>query len=65
MALHTKLGFGFLQDIPRCAKPSVIATSHPNWQERPQAVVALKDGTKATPENLRQFLSAKVRQGAA
>jgi fatty-acyl-CoA synthase len=37
----------------------VIGVTHPKWQERPLAVVALKDGAKATPDDLRDFLGAK------
>ncbi len=32
---------------------------HPKWQERPLAVVVLKDGANATPEELRSFLAGK------
>jgi len=37
----------------------VIAVQHPKWQERPLAVVALKDGMQVTAEELRTFLGAK------
>jgi fatty-acyl-CoA synthase len=36
----------------------VVGIPHPKWQERPLAAVVLKDGHSATPEELRQFLSA-------
>ena len=32
---------------------------HPKWQERPLAVVALKEGAVARPEELRAFLAQK------
>lgn len=32
---------------------------HPKWQERPLAVVVLKDGANTTPEELRAFLAGK------
>ena len=37
----------------------VVAVQHPKWQERPLAVVALKDGIQVTADELREFLSAK------
>jgi len=37
----------------------VIAVRHPKWQERPLAVVALKEGAGATPDDLRAFLSTR------
>jgi fatty-acyl-CoA synthase len=32
---------------------------HEKWQERPLAVLVLKEGQLASPDELRQFLSAK------
>jgi fatty-acyl-CoA synthase len=36
---------------------AVIAVSHPKWQERPLAVVILKDGRTVEPAELRAFLA--------
>ena len=38
---------------------AVIAIPDPKWQERPLAVVVLKEGAKATAEELRAFLEPK------
>jgi fatty-acyl-CoA synthase len=38
---------------------AVIAIPHPKWQERPLAVVVLKPGAEATPEELRAFLAPR------
>lgn len=38
---------------------AVIGVPHPKWQERPLAVVVLKEGAMAQPEELRAFLSQK------
>jgi acyl-CoA synthetase (AMP-forming)/AMP-acid ligase II len=37
----------------------VIAVRHPKWQERPLAVVALKEGASATADDLRNYLAAR------
>jgi fatty-acyl-CoA synthase len=37
----------------------VVGVPHPKWQERPLAVVALKNGSTTTPDELRSFLEAK------
>jgi fatty-acyl-CoA synthase len=34
--------------------------SHPKWVERPLAVVVLREGAKASAEDLREFLSARL-----
>jgi fatty-acyl-CoA synthase len=36
---------------------AVIAIPDEKWQERPLAVVALKEGRSATPDELREFLA--------
>jgi fatty-acyl-CoA synthase len=48
-----------LMGHPAVREAGVIAVTHPKWQERPLAVVALKNGARATPEELREFLAAK------
>jgi len=44
---------------PTIKEAGVVGVRHAKWQERPLAVVVLKDGASATPEDLRQFLAAK------
>jgi fatty-acyl-CoA synthase len=39
------------------AEAAVIAVPHPKWDERPLAVVVLKEGQSATPEELTEFLA--------
>ncbi len=48
-----------LMSHPAVREAGVIAVAHPKWQERPLAVVALKDGQQITAEELRGFLAAK------
>jgi fatty-acyl-CoA synthase len=48
-----------LMSHPAVREAGVIAVAHPKWQERPLAVVSLKDGQKATAEELCAFLSKK------
>jgi acyl-CoA synthetase (AMP-forming)/AMP-acid ligase II len=48
-----------LMGHPAIREATVIAVPHPKWQERPLAVVVLKDGATATPEELRAFLAGK------
>ena len=42
---------------PAVAEAAVIAVPHPKWQERPLAVVVLREGANATSEDLRAFLA--------
>ena len=44
---------------PAVREAAVVGVPHPKWQERPIAVVVLKDGATAPPEDLRAFLAQK------
>lgn len=48
-----------LMGHPAVAEAAVIAAKHPKWDERPVAVVVLKQGASATAEELRAFLEPK------
>lgn len=48
-----------LMGHPAVREAGVIAVTHPKWQERPLAVVVLKEGSAASAEELREFLAAK------
>jgi acyl-CoA synthetase (AMP-forming)/AMP-acid ligase II len=48
-----------LMSHPAVREAGVVAVQHPKWQERPLAVVSLKDGAQVTADELRAFLSAK------
>lgn len=41
---------------PAVMEACVVGIPHPKWQERPLAVVVLKDGARATGDELRAFL---------
>jgi len=45
---------------PAVAEAAVIAVRHPKWDERPLAVVVLKDGEDATSEDLKSYVADKV-----
>src|SRR5256884_8728829 len=42
---------------PAVKEACVVGIPHPKWQERPLAAVVLRDGARATPEELRAFLA--------
>jgi fatty-acyl-CoA synthase len=43
---------------PAVAEAAVVAVPHPKWQERPLALVILKDGAEASSDELRTLLAA-------
>jgi len=46
-----------LMGHPAVKEACVVGIPHPKWQERPLAAVVLKEGARATPEELRTFLA--------
>jgi fatty-acyl-CoA synthase len=48
-----------LMGHPAVAEAAVIAAKHAKWDERPVAVVVLKEGASATPDELRAFLEVR------
>jgi fatty-acyl-CoA synthase len=44
---------------PDVREAAVIAVSHPKWQERPLALVVLRDGVTLDRRELREFLAAR------
>jgi len=45
---------------PEVLEAAVIGVPDERWQERPLAAVVLKEGSSATPEQLREYLAGKV-----
>jgi len=45
---------------PAVAEAAVIGVHHPKWDERPLLIVQLKDGRKATREDILKFMDGKI-----
>jgi len=48
-----------LMGHPAVKEAAVVAVAHPRWSERPVACVVVKDGSKATEEELRAWLEPR------
>ena len=51
-----------LMGHPAIKEAAVVAVAHPKWAERPLAAVVLREGAKATEEELRDYLLARVQK---
>jgi fatty-acyl-CoA synthase len=45
---------------PAVAEAAVIGVHHPKWDERPLLIVQLKQGQKATREDILKFMDGKI-----
>ena len=45
---------------PKVAEAAVVGVSHPKWQERPVALVAVQAGEQVTEAEMASYLSGKV-----
>jgi fatty-acyl-CoA synthase len=45
---------------PKVAEAAVIGVKHPKWDERPLLVIVLKDGMRATRDEILAFLRGKI-----
>jgi fatty-acyl-CoA synthase len=47
---------------PAVKEACVVGIPHPKWLERPLAAIVLKDGSRATPDELRGYLAKSFRK---
>src|SRR4029077_11650757 len=46
-----------IMGMPGVAEAAVVGVAHPRWQERPLALVVLRDGATCTLESIREHLA--------